>query len=74
MRKKTLSWLLAALMVGSLVISLPITASADGSAAGNAAVFDATSNSYIEVPDSDSLDATNALTVEAWIKPDNGGE
>jgi 6-phosphogluconolactonase (cycloisomerase 2 family) len=52
---------------------MPITASADGSVAGNAAVFYSGSNSFIRVPDSDSLDVVNALTVEAWIKPGSGG-
>jgi len=31
--------------------------------------FDGTSN-YIEVPDSNSLDITNEITIAAWVKPD----
>jgi len=42
--------------------------------AGNAVSFSQTNSSYISVPDSDSLDLTSALTIEAWIKPDGGGE
>ncbi|OQB13032.1 MAG: Lactonase, 7-bladed beta-propeller [Firmicutes bacterium ADurb.Bin193] len=42
--------------------------------AGNAASFSQVNSSYISVPDSDSLDLTSALTIEAWIKPDGGGE
>ena len=41
---------------------------------GNAAVFTSGSNTFIGVPDSSSLDATGALTIGAWIKPDGGGE
>jgi len=37
----------------------------DGMAAG----FDGIGN-YIEIPDDNSLDITNAITIEAWIKPD----
>ena len=73
MRKKALSWLLAVSMVVSLFVTLPITALADVDYAGNAAVFYSGSNSYITVPDSASLDVTNAVTVEAWIKPSSGG-
>jgi hypothetical protein len=73
MRKKVTSWLLAISMLLSLFISMPITAAAESPASGNAAAFAASSNSYISVPDSNSLDVTNTLTVEAWIKPSEGG-
>ena len=73
MRKKALSWLLTVSMVLSLFVSMPITAAAVDTAAGNAAVFDSSGNSQIRVSDSDSLDVVNALTVEAWIKPSSGG-
>jgi len=36
---------------------------------GNALEFDGKKD-YIEVPDSDSLDITDEITVEAWVKPD----
>ena len=51
MRKKALSWLLTVSMVVSLFVSVPITALADGSVAGNAAVFDSSNNSQIRVSD-----------------------
>lgn len=35
-------------------------------------LFDGTA-SYVEVPNSASLNPTNALTIEAWIKPDSFG-
>ena len=73
MRKKALSWLLTVSMVLSLFVSMPITAAAVDTAAGNAAVFDSSGNSQIRVSDSDSVDVVNALTVEAWIKPSSGG-
>ncbi len=37
-------------------------------AANNALEFDGI-NDYVLVPDSDSLDLTNGMTIEAWIKP-----
>lgn len=73
MRTKVTSWLLAVSMLLSLFVSMPITAAAESPASGNAAAFAASSNSYISAPDSNSLDVTNTLTVEAWIKPSEGG-
>jgi hypothetical protein len=72
MRKKALACLLAVSIVLSVFISVPITASANAS--GNAVGLSSSNNSYISVPDSNSLDVTNALTFEAWIRPDGGGE
>jgi len=74
MRKKTISWLLSVSMVLTMFVSAPLTAAAVSYTPGNAAGFDSSSNSYITVPDSNSLDVTNALTFEAWIKPNGGGE
>ena len=37
---------------------------------GKALSFDGVDD-YVEVPDSDSLDITDAITIEAWIKPQN---
>ncbi len=65
MRTKVTSWLLAVSMLLSLFVSMPITAAAESPASGNAAAFAASSNSYISAPDSNSLDVTNTLTVEA---------
>jgi len=73
MRKKALSWLLSVSMVLTMFVSAPLTAVAVTYTAGNAVGFDSSSNSYITVPDSNSLDVTNALTFEAWIKPSAGG-
>lgn len=72
-RKKILSWLLAFSMVLSLFLSMPITAYAESYVSGNAVGFNSSENSYITVPDSNSLDVTNELTFEAWIKPSAGG-
>jgi chitodextrinase len=36
---------------------------------GSAASFNGTANSFISVPDSTSLDLTNGMTLEAWVKP-----
>ncbi len=41
-----------------------------GSKYGNAISFDGVDD-YVEVSDDDSLDITNAITIEAWIKSDN---
>ena len=38
---------------------------------GEALSFDGIDD-YIEVPDSDSLDITDAITIEAWVKPSPG--
>jgi hypothetical protein len=37
---------------------------------GNALEFDGVDD-YVEVPDSDSLDITDAITVEAWVNPNS---
>jgi hypothetical protein len=44
------------------------TTAADGKF-NRAGSFDG--NDYVEVPTSGSLDITGAITVEAWVKPDN---
>ena len=41
--------------------------------AGNCVQFSAGSSSYIVVPSSAALNITNALTIEAWVKPAAGG-
>ncbi len=46
-----------------------VSGSPDGSTALS---FDGV-NDYVEVPDSSSLDITDAITIEAWIKRDVGG-
>ncbi|MCG2826397.1 MAG: right-handed parallel beta-helix repeat-containing protein, partial [Thermoplasmatales archaeon] len=40
---------------------------------GSALSFDG-ENDYVEVPDNDSLDITDAITIEAWIYPKGWGE
>jgi len=37
---------------------------------GGALSFDGTDD-YVSVPDSDSLDITNQLTIDLWVKPQN---
>ena len=36
---------------------------------GNALVFSKAGKTYVEIPDSDSLDLADQLTISAWIKP-----
>ncbi len=36
---------------------------------GSAGSFNGTSTSFVTVPDSNSLDLTNGMTVEAWVRP-----
>jgi len=36
---------------------------------GSAASFNGTNGSFVTVPDSNSLDLTNGMTLEAWVKP-----
>ena len=36
---------------------------------GSAASFNGTTSSFVSVPDSSSLDLTNGMTLEAWVKP-----
>ena len=46
-----------------------VTWSDDGGVFGSAASFNGTTSSFISVPDSSSLDLTNGMTLEAWVKP-----
>jgi len=48
--------------------SIPV----ENNGAGYALNFDGT-NDYVTVPDANSLDITNTITLEAWIKPSVGG-
>src|SRR5262245_28577731 len=53
--------------LGSNAGSSPVWSSA-GKHAG-ALSFNGTQKSWVTVPDSAALDLTNAMTVEAWVKP-----
>ena len=44
-----------------------------GGVFGSAVSFNGTTSSFITVPDSNSLDLTNGMTLEAWVKPTSLG-
>jgi chitodextrinase len=46
-----------------------VTWADDGGVFGSAASFNGTTSSFVSVPDSSSLDLTNGMTLEAWVKP-----
>ena len=45
------------------------TTFASGVGGGQAFHFDASQNQGVQIPDNPSLDPTNAITLEAWVKP-----
>ena len=73
MHKKFLAWLLTITMALSMVTAMSATASAD-TAEESVVQFSSGDNSFVVVPDSASLDVTDELTMEAWIKPNGGRE